>query len=108
MVQLSVRSPSDAPNTEIRGVRLQTGLNFTFGGAAPPPSPGATCAADPAEVFAGEPVNARAHGSNFNPHRTVQYNWSGSGVSVASTSASTQVDTAGLPPGPYTVKRKPD
>jgi outer membrane protein OmpA-like peptidoglycan-associated protein len=48
-------------------------------------------------------VNASSNGSNFNPHRTVHYNWSGSGVSVAGTNASTQIDSTGLEPGPYTV-----
>jgi len=95
--------PATTPETEIRGVRLQTGLNFMLGGGPPPLPPTAACAVDPAEVFAGEPVNARANGSNFNPHRTVHYNWSGSGVSVAGTNASTQIDTAGLQPGPYSV-----
>ena len=95
--------PATTPETEIRGVRLQTGLNFMFGGGPPPLPPAAACTVDPAEVFAGEPVNASSSGSNFNPHRTVHYNWSGSGVSVAGTNASTQIDTAGLQPGPYTV-----
>ncbi len=95
--------PATTPETEIRGVRLQTGLNFMFGGGPPPLPPAAACTVDPAEVFAGEPVNASSNGSNFNPHRTVHYNWSGSGVSVAGTNASTQIDSAGLQPGPYTV-----
>jgi outer membrane protein OmpA-like peptidoglycan-associated protein len=95
--------PTTTPETEIRGVRLQTGLNFMLGGGSPPVPPSATCAVEPGEVFAGEPVDARSNGSNFNPNRTVQYQWSGWGVSVVGTSASTQVDTTGLQPGPYTV-----
>jgi len=95
--------PATTPETEIRGVRLQTGLNFMFGGGPPPLPPAAACTIDPTEVFAGEPVNASSNGSNFNPHRTVHYNWSGSGVSVAGTNASTQIDSTGLEPGPYTV-----
>ena len=95
--------PATTPETEIRGVRLQTGLNFMFGGGPPPLPPVATCAVDPSEVFAGEPVNARSNGSNFSPHRTLQYSWSGNGVSVAGSNASTQIDTTGLQPGPYTV-----
>jgi outer membrane protein OmpA-like peptidoglycan-associated protein len=95
--------PATTPETEIRGVRLQTGLNFMFGGGPPPLPPAAACTVEPAEVFAGEPVNASSNGSNFNPHRTVHYNWSGSGVSVAGTNASTQIDSTGLEPGPYTV-----
>ncbi len=88
--------------TEIRGVRLQTGLNFNLGGGPPPAPPVAACTIDPSEVFVGEPATASANGSNFNPHRTVRYNWSGSGVSVAGTNASTQIDTANLQPGRYT------
>ena len=91
------------PETEIRGVRLQTGLNFMFGGGAPALPPSAACTVEPAEVFSGEPVNASSSGSNFNPHRTVRYNWSGSGVNVSGSNSSTQIDTTGLQPGAYTV-----
>jgi outer membrane protein OmpA-like peptidoglycan-associated protein len=91
------------PNTEIRGVRLQTGLNFMFGGGEPPLPPSAACSAEPEQVFAGEPVSGTATGSNFNPKRKVQYNWSGTGVKVAGANASTQIDTTGLQPGSYQV-----
>src|SRR6202022_1664529 len=40
---------------------------------------------------------------NFNPKRTVKYNWSGSGVKVGETAASTQIDTTGLQSGSYQV-----
>jgi len=85
-------------------VRLSTGLVFSFGslGQLPPPA-AAACSAEPAEVFAGEPVTGSATGSNFNPKRTMQYTWSGTGVKVAGTNASTQVDTTGLQPGSYYV-----
>ena len=95
---------STTPTTDLSGVRLQTGLVFMFGGggAAPVP-PSASCSVQPAEVFAGEPVTATAAGSNFNPKRTLKYNWSGNGVKVAGSDASTQIDTAGLQPGTYQV-----
>jgi outer membrane protein OmpA-like peptidoglycan-associated protein/opacity protein-like surface antigen len=91
------------PRTEIRGVRLQAGLNFMFGGGAPPVPPTAACSVQPIEVFAGEPVTATASGSNFNPKRTVKYDWNGTGVKVAGSEASTQIDTTGLQPGSYAV-----
>jgi outer membrane protein OmpA-like peptidoglycan-associated protein len=91
------------PTTNLRGVRLQTGLVFMFGGGAPPVSPSAACSVQPMEVFAGEPVTATATGSNFNPKRTVTYNWSGSGVKVSGSSASTQIDTTGLVAGSYQI-----
>jgi len=91
------------PGTDIRGVRLQTGLNFMFGGAAPPPPVSAACSAQPDEVFAGEPVTGTATGSNFNPKRTIRYNWNATEVKVSGTSPSTQIDTTGLQPGSYTI-----
>jgi len=96
-------APPTVPDTEIRGLRAQTGLILLLGGGAPPVPPSAACSVQPAEVFAGEPVTATASGSNFDPKRTVRYNWSGTGVSVSGNNATTQVDTTGLQPGPYTV-----
>jgi len=96
-------APSGVPTTDIRGLRAQVGLNFMFGGGAPPVSPSAACSVQPTEVFAGESVTATASGSNFNPKRTVKYSWNGSGVKVAGSDASTQIDTTGLQPGSYLV-----
>jgi opacity protein-like surface antigen len=95
--------PPPVPNTDIRGLRLQTGLNFMFGGGAPGISASAACSVQPSDVFAGEPVTASAMESNFNPKRKLKYNWNGSGVKVAGSDASTQIDTTGLAPGPYQV-----
>jgi opacity protein-like surface antigen len=83
-------------------VRFSTGIVFRFGSVgAPPPPVAAACMTEPLEVFAGETVTAIATGSNFNPNRTIQYHWSGTGVTVAGASASTPIDTAGLSPGSY-------
>jgi outer membrane protein OmpA-like peptidoglycan-associated protein len=91
------------PNTEIRGARFQTGLNFMFGGGEPPVAPSASCSVQPAEVFAGESVTVTAAGSNFSPKRTVKYSWNGTGVKVAGSDSSAQIDTTGLQPGSYGV-----
>jgi outer membrane protein OmpA-like peptidoglycan-associated protein/opacity protein-like surface antigen len=95
--------PPGIPSTDIRGLRLQAGLNFMFGGEEPPTPPSAACSIQPTEVFAGEPVTATASGSNFNPKRTVKYDWHGTGVKVAGSEASTTIDTTGLQPGSYGV-----
>ena len=95
--------PPGIPSTDIRGLRLQAGLNFMFGGEKPPTPPSAACSVQPAEVFAGETVSATTSGSNFNPKRTVKYDWDGTGVKVAGSEASTQIDTTGLQPGSYGV-----
>lgn len=92
---------SSTAATQIRGVRLQAGVNFMFGGGAPPVPPSAACLVDAPEVFSGEPVIVRASGTGFNPKHTVKYSWSSTATKVASTDASVQVDTTDLQPGPY-------
>ncbi|HVS74424.1 MAG TPA: OmpA family protein [Candidatus Acidoferrales bacterium] len=91
------------PSTDLSGIRLQAGIVFLFGGERAETPPSASCSVQPNEVFAGETVTATATGSNFNPKRTVTYNWNGTGVKVAGTSSSTQIDTTGLQPGSYGV-----
>jgi len=88
-------------STDLRGVRAQAGLVFTWGGEHKVTPPRAACSVQPSEVFAGEPVSASAEGSNFNPKRTVTYRWSGSGVKPGETGSSTQLDTSGLQSGSY-------
>lgn len=93
--------------THMHGLRLAAGFVWRFGSIGPPPVPAsAACAAQPSEVIAGEPVTATATGSNFNPKRTVRYEWSGTGVKASGSDASTQIDTTGLQPGSYTVAAK--
>ncbi len=94
---------SVVPATDVRGVRLQTGVVLMWGGKRAVTPPTATCSVEPIEVFAGEPVTATAAGSNFNPKRTVAYRWSGSGVPPGATAASTQIDTTGLRSGSYPI-----
>jgi outer membrane protein OmpA-like peptidoglycan-associated protein len=94
---------SVVPATDVRGVRLQSGVVLMWGGKRDVTPPTAACSLQPAEVFAGEPVTATAAGSNFNPKRTVAYSWSGSGVPPGATAASTQIDTTGLRSGSYPI-----
>jgi outer membrane protein OmpA-like peptidoglycan-associated protein len=91
------------PATDVRGVRLQSGLVLMWGGKETVTPASAACSVQPGEVFAGEPVTATAAGSNFDPRRTVVYNWSGSGVKPGETRASTQIDTTGLQSGAYQI-----
>jgi outer membrane protein OmpA-like peptidoglycan-associated protein len=94
---------SIVPDSDVRGVRLESGIVFRFGGKRAETPPAAVCSIQPAEIFAGEAVIATAAGSNFNPKRTVVYSWSGSGVKPGETGASTQIDTTGLHSGSYQV-----
>jgi len=90
-------------STDLRGIRSQAGLVFMWGGEHKVTPPSAACSVRPGEVFAGEPLNATAEGSNFNPKRTVTYTWSGSGVKPGETGSATRINTNGLQSGSYQV-----
>lgn len=90
-------------STDLRGIRSQAGIVFTWGGEHKVTPPRAACSLRPAEVFPGEAVEATAEGSNFNPKRTVTYSWSGAGVKPGQTGASAQVDTGSLQAGSYQI-----
>ena len=92
---------SVTPTTDLRGVRVESGIIILLGGGEPPVPPSATCSLQPSEVFAGEEVVVTASGSNFNPKSTVRYSWSGMQVKVSGTDASARIDTIGLQPGSY-------
>ncbi len=92
---------SVTPATDLRGVRVESGIVILLGGGEPPVPPSAACSVQPSEVFAGEDVVVTASGSNFNPKSTVTYSWSGIQVKVSGTDASARIDTAGLQPGSY-------
>jgi outer membrane protein OmpA-like peptidoglycan-associated protein len=95
--------PRTVPSTELRGVRLETGLVLNLGGGEPPLPPAASCSVQPTEVFAGETVTATSRGSNFNSKRTVTYTWSATNMKIPGSDASAQIDTTGLQPGSYVV-----
>jgi outer membrane protein OmpA-like peptidoglycan-associated protein len=96
--------PSDTTgSTDIRGLRLQAGIVYIWGGEPKLTPPGAVCTVHPAEVFVGEALTASADGSNFNSKRTVIYSWSGSGVRPGETTATARIDTTGLQPGSYDI-----
>lgn len=94
---------STTGSTDLRGLRAQAGLVFTWGGEHKVLSPEAACSVQPGEVFAGDPVTVSAEGSNFNPKRNVTYSWNGAGVKAGETGSSTQIDTNGLQTGAYPV-----
>jgi outer membrane protein OmpA-like peptidoglycan-associated protein len=95
-------SPSfpDLRHPSEEGVRLRTGLVFSWGGT-PEVAPAASCSVQPTEVMVGEPITATVTPSNFNPKHTLTYSWSGNGVTGKDTSAT--IDTNNVAPGSYTV-----
>jgi hypothetical protein len=96
---------SDFPNlerTSFDGVRLRTGLVFSWGGG-PTVTPSASCSVHPQEVMVGEPITATVTASNFNPKHTVTYAWSGNGGQVTGKDTTAQIDTTNAAPGSYSV-----
>ena len=89
-------------HVSFEGVRLRTGLVFSWGGA-PPVAPAATCSVQPSEVMVGEPITATAAASNFNPKHAVTYSWSANGGQITGKDTTAQIDTTNAAPGSYTV-----
>lgn len=92
----SLRRPS------LEGVRLRTGLVFSWGGEAPV-TPTASCSVQPTEVMVGEPITATVTASNFNPKHSVTHAWSGNGGQVTGKGTTASIDTTNAAPGNYTV-----
>jgi outer membrane protein OmpA-like peptidoglycan-associated protein len=91
------------PATDVRGVRLQSGLVFMLGGKSAPAPLSASCTINPGEVMVGEPATASATGNNFNPRHRLNYTWSSSGGQIAGKDNTASVDTNGIAGGSYTV-----
>ena len=96
-------STPPTPKTDIRGVRLQSGVVFMFGGGQPGPPVSASCTVNPAEVMVGEPVTATAAASNFNPKHTLNYTWSSTGGQITGKDNTASITTNGVAGGSYTV-----
>jgi outer membrane protein OmpA-like peptidoglycan-associated protein len=86
----------------MQGVRLRTGIVFSWGGVEPVP-PSAACTVQPSEVMVGEPITANVTASNFDPKHTVSYSWSGNGGTVTGKDTTASIDTNNAAPGSYTV-----
>jgi len=91
------------PATDVRGVRLQSGLVFMVGGKSIPSPVSASCSVNPGEVIAGEPATATAAGSNFNSKHPLNYTWSSTGGRITGRDNTASLDTNGTAGGSYTV-----
>jgi outer membrane protein OmpA-like peptidoglycan-associated protein/opacity protein-like surface antigen len=94
---------SVVPATDVRGVRLQSGVVFMFGGEQPGPPVSGSCTINPSSVIVGEPVTATAEVNNFNPKHTLNYTWSSTGGQITSKDNTASIDTNGTAGGGYTV-----
>jgi hypothetical protein len=100
----SLASPAfpDLQRPTFEGVRLRTGIVYSWGGVEPL-APAAACTVQPAEVMVGEPITANVTASNFNPKHTVSYTWTGTGGQVTGKDTAASIDTTNAAPGSYTV-----
>jgi Outer membrane protein beta-barrel domain len=94
---------SIVPATDVRGVRLQSGVVFMFGGKPTAAPVSASCTVNPTEVMVGEPATATATGLNFNSKHTLNYTWSSTGGKVTGRDNTASIDTNGVAGGNYTV-----
>jgi hypothetical protein len=94
---------SVVPATDVRGVRLQAGVVFMFGGEQPGPPVSASCTVNPSAVMVGEPTTATAAASNFNPKHTLNYTWSSTGGQITGKDSTASINTNGVAGGSYTV-----
>jgi len=86
----------------INAARLSAGMVFHIGSIVPPPPVTYACSASPISIFPGEPITITGTAENLNPKKPAVYTWSGAGASGSATT--TQIATASLAPGSYTVK----
>jgi outer membrane protein OmpA-like peptidoglycan-associated protein len=94
-------APGDKAN--LAGAELRSGLVFRFGGGPPPPPLAASCAAQPTQVMAGQPVTVTVSASNIRQGHTVEYEFRSTGGQVQPQDNTARVDTTGLAPGSYNV-----
>lgn len=87
----------------VSAARLSTGLVLRFGSIVPPPPVQYACSVNPSSVFPGDQVTVSGTASNLDPKKKQTYSWSGQGLTVSGTTATTTIDTASLQPGAYTV-----
>jgi len=107
-------APGVTPPTEIRGVRLQTGLVFMFGGGTPPPpppppnrSPVVSCSAANSTVNAGDVVVVRANASDPD-NDSLTYTWTTTGGAVEGSGPEVRWSSSGTTPGTYSVRVRVD
>jgi len=107
-------SSAVTPRTEIRGLRLQVGLNFMFGGGTPPPPPAnrppvASCSADKTMVYAGSGDFAVVRVNASDPDNDpLTYSWRANGGAVEGSGPEVRWNSSGANPGTYTVRVRVD
>ena len=95
--------------TEIRGLRLQTGINFMFGGTTPLPAanraPTTSCSIDKSMVYVGSEDFAVLRANASDPDQDpLTYNWTTNGGTLEGSGPEVRWNSSGMNPGTYTAK----
>jgi outer membrane protein OmpA-like peptidoglycan-associated protein len=96
-------APSDIARPGLKGVRLRTGLVFSFG-YPETAMVAANVSVQPAEAMVGEPLTATATPSNFNPKHELTYAWTSTCGKITGNGATASIDTNGAAGGNCTVE----
>ena len=94
---------SVVPATDVRGVRLQSGVVLMWGGKEVGRPVSASCSVNPSSVMVGEPATATAEVNNFSPKHMLNYTWSSTGGQITGKGNTASIDTNGAADGSYTV-----
>jgi outer membrane protein OmpA-like peptidoglycan-associated protein/opacity protein-like surface antigen len=103
--------PMPVPTTDLRGARLQSGLNFNFGGDAPIPppnrSPVASCSIDKTIVYAGSGDIAVVRADASDPDNDpLTYSWTANGGAVDGSGPEVRWNSSGTNPRTYTISAR--
>jgi len=95
--------------TEIRGLRLQTGINFMFGGRTPITAvncaPITSCSIDKPMIYVGAEDFAVLRASASDPdHDPLTYYWTTNGGTVDGSGPEVRWNSSGMKPGTYSAK----
>ena len=96
-------APSDIARPGLKGVRLRTGLVFSFG-YPETATVAANVSVQPAEAMVGEPLTATATPSNFNPKHELTYAWTSTCGKITGNGATASIETNGAAGGNCTVE----
>lgn len=102
-----------APSARQNNLRLGSGLVLRFGIPNPPPPPNhppvASCAANPASVYAGSNDAISVHVNASDPDNdSLTYTYTASSGTVEGTGPDARFNTSGLAEGTYTINAKVD
>jgi hypothetical protein len=88
----------------VSAFKLSGGLVARFGGmGSAPQQVTLACPVTPATIYPGEPLSVMAQPLNLVPGRKATYTWTTTGGKLTAGEGGASIDTAGLPPGDYTI-----